>query len=59
MDKLYELKDKLMKELEDYSQNGMDNTHVFNDINFNRADNVNTNLTINLNVFRLIKCYIY
>ena len=32
-----------------YSENGMDNTHVFNDINFNRADNVNTNLTINLN----------
>lgn len=34
---------------QDYSQNGMDNTHVFDDINFNRADNVNTNLTINLN----------
>lgn len=34
---------------QDYSQNGMDNTHVFNDINFNRADNANTNLTINLN----------
>lgn len=32
-----------------YTQAGFSNYHYFNDINFNRADGINTKLTINLN----------
>lgn len=31
-----------------YTQNGFTKSHYFNDINFNRADSINTKLTINL-----------